>query len=79
MSKKSKKFSTSKTGKKLWYAFMASGLAARGLAAIALIVIAAMLCSVKKESKVFNQCVEEVRNNGKSISNAVSFCNGGGV
>ncbi len=79
MGKNSKKCSTSKSKKILWYAFGAAGLGARGLASLALLAIALMLCSVKKESKVFNQCVEEVRNSGKSVSAAVSYCNGGGV
>ena len=77
MGKKSKKCAPSNGRRMLWYAFTAAGLGARALAALALLAIALMLCSVKKESKVFNQCVEEVRNDGKSISAAVSFCNGG--
>ena len=44
---------------------------------IALAVIALSLCSLNKEAKVFNECVEEVKASGKSSSNAVRFCNGG--
>ncbi len=77
MSKKSKKCAANKNKRILWYAFGAIGLGARGLTALSLLAIALMLCSVKKESKVFNQCVEEVRNSGKSVSSAVSYCNGG--
>ena len=47
------------------------------VSAIALTAIAFSLCSLKQESKVFNECVEEVKASGKSASNAVSFCNGG--
>tara|TARA_Y100001968_G_C19289006_1_gene683221 strand:- start:108 stop:350 length:243 start_codon:yes stop_codon:yes gene_type:complete len=78
MSKKSKRCSSSKSKRILWYAFGAAGLGARGLAAIALLAIALMLFSIKKESKSFNQCVEEVQKSGISVSAAVSYCNGGG-
>ncbi len=47
------------------------------VSALSLAVIALGLFSANQGSKVFNQCVEEVRNSGKSISGAVSFCNGG--
>ncbi len=77
MGKKSKKCPTSKTRRILWYAVGAAGLGARGLAALSLLAIALMLCSVKQESKVFTQCVEEVQNGGKSVSIAVRYCNGG--
>jgi len=77
MGKKSKQCSKSSSRRILWYAFGAAGLGARVLAAFALLAISMMLCSVKKESKVFNECVEEVRNSGESVSVAVRFCNGG--
>tara|TARA_B100000579_G_C22165340_1_gene547170 strand:- start:154 stop:393 length:240 start_codon:yes stop_codon:yes gene_type:complete len=47
------------------------------VSAIALAAIALSFCSVKQESKVFNECVEEVQATGKSSSFAVRFCNGG--
>ena len=47
------------------------------VSAIALAVIALSLCSLNKEAKVFNECVEELQGNGKSTSRAVHFCNGG--
>ena len=47
------------------------------VSAVALAAIAFSFCSVKQESKVFNECVEEVKATGKSSSNAVRFCNGG--
>ena len=47
------------------------------ISAIALAAIALSFCSVKQESKVFNECVEDVQATGKSSSDAVRFCNGG--
>ena len=47
------------------------------VSAVALAAIALSLCSVKQESKVFNECIEEVQSIGKSTSDAVRFCNGG--
>ena len=47
------------------------------ISAVALAAIALSFCSVKQESKVFNECVEEVQTTGKSSSDAVRFCNGG--
>ena len=43
----------------------------------ALVAIALSFCSLKQESKVFNECVEEIQATGKSSSDAVRFCNGG--
>ncbi|KGG15640.1 hypothetical protein EV07_1605 [Prochlorococcus sp. MIT 0603] len=47
------------------------------ISALALATIALSFCSVKQESKLFTECVEEVKENGKSSSQAVHFCNGG--
>ncbi|KGG14158.1 MULTISPECIES: hypothetical protein [Prochlorococcus] len=47
------------------------------ISALSLAAIAIGFCAVKQESKVFTTCVEEVRENGKSSSQAVHFCNGG--
>ena len=47
------------------------------ISAVALVAIALSFCSIKKESKVFNECVEEVQSTGKNSSYAVRFCNGG--
>ena len=47
------------------------------VSAIALTAIAISFCSIKEESKVFNNCVEEARETANSVSNAVHFCNGG--
>ena len=47
------------------------------VSAAALVAIALSFCSLKQESKVFNECVEEIQATGKSSSDAVRFCNGG--
>ena len=47
------------------------------VSAVALAAIALSFCSLKQESKVFNECVEEIQATGKSSSDAVRFCNGG--
>ena len=47
------------------------------LSAAALATIALSLCSVKQESKVFNECIKDVQTTGKSFANAVRFYNGG--
>ena len=47
------------------------------VSAVALSAIALSLCSVKQESKVFNECVEEIQATGKNSYNAVRYCNGG--
>ena len=75
--KKSKDCSSNNKRRLIWYSVSAAGLGLRGFATIALLAIAMMLCSIKKESKAFNNCVEEIQNSGKSISEAVRYCNGG--
>ena len=47
------------------------------ISALALTAIALSFCSLKQESKVFNECVEEIQASGKSAAGAVRFCNGG--
>ena len=47
------------------------------LSAVALAVIAFGFCSLKKESKFFNNCVTEVIESGSSNAEAVRYCNGG--
>ena len=47
------------------------------VSAIALAVIAFGFCSIKKESKMFNKCVTEVVEQGKTNFEAVRYCNGG--
>ena len=47
------------------------------ISAISLALIALSLCSLKSESKNFNNCVEERIEQSTSISDAVNYCNGG--
>ena len=63
--------------KKAMFAYGMLQLGSSVVSAIALAAIAFSFCSVKQESKVFNECVEEVQATGKSSANAVRFCNGG--
>ena len=61
---------------KAMFAYGIIQLGSSVVSAMALAAIAFSLCSVKQESKVFNECVEEIKANGKSSSEAVRFCNG---
>lgn len=73
-----KKVSKSCSGKQkamLTYGFLQLGSSI--ISAVALSAIAFSLCSVKQESKLFNECVEEFISTGSSKSEAVRFCNGG--
>ena len=47
------------------------------ISAAALAAIAFSLCSIKQESKMFSNCVEQLQASGKSSSDAVRYCNGG--
>ena len=47
------------------------------VSAIALVAISFGFCSLKNESKLFNQCVEEIVSTGSGKADAVRFCNGG--
>ena len=62
---------------KAMFAYGIIQLGSSVVSAVALAAIAFSLCSVKQESKLFNECVEEIQVNGKSSSEAVRFCNGG--
>ena len=62
---------------KAMFAYGIIQLGSSVVSAVALAAIAISLCSVKQESKVFNECVEEVQANGKNAADAVRFCNGG--
>ena len=62
---------------KMMFAYGIIQLGSSIVSAVALAVIALSFCSLKQESKMFNECVEEVQGTGKSSSNAVRFCNGG--
>ena len=62
---------------KAMFAYGIIQLGSSFISAVALASIALSFCSLKKESKVFNECVEEVQATGKSSSYAVRFCKGG--
>ena len=62
---------------KAMFAYGIIQLGSSVVSALALTAIALSFCSLKQESKVFNECVEEIQATGKSSSNAVRFCNGG--
>lgn len=47
------------------------------VSAVALVAISLGFCSLKKESKFFNECVEEIVLTGSGKADAVRFCNGG--
>ncbi len=66
------------SGKKniiMFYGFVQLGSSL--ISAIALSAIAFWFCSIKNESKTFNNCVNEIVNEGKSNSEAVRYCKGG--
>ena len=73
---KSDKKRCSSKGKAM-FAYGIIQLGSNVISAIALAAIALSLCSVKKESRFFNECVNEIQTNGLSSSDAVRFCNGG--
>ena len=73
---KSEKKSCSGKGKAMFtYGILQLGSSL--ISAVSLALIAFSLCSLKSESKNFNNCVEERIEQSTSISNAVNFCNGG--
>ena len=47
------------------------------ISALALAFLALGFCSVKKESKLFNECVNQIVLEGESRASAVRYCNGG--
>ena len=74
--KDSKKF----FGKKnIMFAYGFIQLGSSFVSAIALAAIALGFCSVKKESKLFNKCVTEIIEEGRSNYEAVRYCNGGNL
>ena len=72
---KEKKNCASKKGAMLAYGVIQLGT--KVVSSLALILIALSFCSVKQESRLFTDCVENIQGNGKSSSQAVNFCNGG--
>ena len=63
--------------KNVMFAYSFIQLGSGLVSAIALAAIAFGFCSVKKESKFFNNCVAEIIEEGSSNSEAVRYCNGG--
>jgi len=63
--------------KNIMFAYGFTQLGSSVVSAIALTAIAFGLCSVKKESKLFNKCVAEVIEDGRTNPEAVRYCNGG--
>ena len=62
---------------KAMFAYGIIQLGSNVVSAVALAAIALSFCSLKQESKLFNECVEEIQSTGKSSSDAVRFCKGG--
>tara|TARA_Y100001968_G_scaffold291380_1_gene295738 strand:- start:7 stop:240 length:234 start_codon:yes stop_codon:yes gene_type:complete len=73
--KKDSKKCSSKKNFMFAYGFIQLG--SNLVSAIALAAIAFGFCSVKKESKHFNNCVTEVIEKGNTRPEAVRYCNGG--
>ena len=63
--------------KKIMFAYGFIQLGSSFVSAVALAAIAFGFCSLKKESKVFNNCVTEIVENGSTNAEAVRYCNGG--
>ena len=72
-----KKDSKKYGGKKIMVAYGFIQLGSSFVSAVALAAIAIGFCSVKKESKLFNSCVTEIVENGRTNAEAVRYCNGG--
>ena len=47
------------------------------ISAVALVSIALSFYALKKESKFFNECVEEIKATGSPKADSVRFCSGG--
>ena len=62
---------------KAMFAYGILQLSSSVISAVALAAIALSFCSLKQESKLYNDCVQEIQSTGKSSSDAVRFCNGG--
>ena len=73
-----KKVNKSCNGKsKVMFAYGIIQLGSSFVSALALVAITFGFCSLKKESKLFNECVEEIIASGSGKADAVRFCNGG--
>ena len=47
------------------------------ISAVSLAIIAFSFCSLKTESRNFNNCVDEKIEQSSSVSESVNYCNGG--
>ena len=74
-SQKEKKSCNSKG--KAMFAYGILQLGSSLISAISLALIALSFCTLKSESKNFNNCVEEKIELSFSISDSVNYCNGG--
>ena len=72
---KSEKKSCSGKGKGM-FTYGILQLSSSLISALSLALIAFSLCSLKSESKNFNNCVEEKIEQSFTISDAVNYCNG---
>ncbi len=77
MAKENKRKKNCNTSKGLMLLFGLTTLGTRIISAFAVVAIAFGFCSIHKEAKVFNDCVEESIESGKTLSEGVRFCNGG--
>ncbi len=77
MSKVSSKKAKSCVGKKrIMFAYGFIQLGANLLSAIALTMISIGFFSVRNQSIIFNECIQEQKDLQKSTSDALRFCNG---
>ena len=77
MKEEKKDFKKCNGKKRIMFAYGFIQLGSSFVSAIALAAIAFGFCSIKKESKVFNNCVAEIVVNGSTNAEAVRYCNGG--
>ena len=77
MTEEKKDFKKCGGKKKIMIAYSSIQLGSSFVSALALAAIAFGFCSLKKESKVFNNCVTEIIENGSTNAEAVRYCNGG--
>ena len=75
---KNEKKSCSGKGKAM-FAYGILQLGSSLISALSLALIAFSFCSLKSESRNFNNCVEEKIEQSFTISDAVSYCNGGNL
>ena len=77
MTEKNKDSKTCNGKKKAMIAYGLFQIGSSFISAVALAAIAFGFCSVKREAKLFNECVEEMVDSGAGNADAVRFCNGG--